>query len=108
VDDRIRKIKKRRKKSKPIDVTLIIVSLIGSAAGCLLLGLFIPILRFLLIVSGSINLIGGAALAIYFLYAYDEDLFSDIDVSPRSCAAGFLIFLGFGMLTLYVMIAFRE
>lgn len=107
MDDRIRKIKKRKKKKQPIDVTLIIVSLFGSTAGCLLLGLFIPFLRWLILAAGSADLIAGTVLVIHTLYAEDEDLFSDMYASPRSCAAGTLMLMGFLLLIFYVTLAMR-
>jgi len=107
MDKRIRRIKKRKRKQQPVDPTLIALSLFGSAVGCLLLGLLISWLRWLILVSAAVNIMAGIALVIYVLYAYDEDPIGDIDVNPRSCFCGLVLLIGFAQLIIYVSLAFR-
>ena len=107
MDKRIRRIKKRKKKQQPVDPTLIALSLMGSAVGCLVLGLLISWLRWLILVSAAINILAGIALIIYVLYAYDEDPLGDIDINPRSCFCVLVALLGFAQLIIYVSLSFR-
>ena len=107
VDDRIRKIKKRKKKQEPVDVGVIVLSVIGSTVGCVVLGLIFSWLRWLILLSAAICLFGGGALMIYLLYTSDDyELFSG-DQAPRTFGAGLIIFMGLGQLFFYVLFAFR-
>lgn len=107
MDDRIRRIKKPRKKQQPVDVGLIVISLVGSTISCLLLGLLVPFLRWLILLSGAMSLIGGIALVIYVLVKYDEEPAGGIQAAPRSFAASFIVLLGIAQLVLYMGLAFR-
>jgi hypothetical protein len=107
MDDRIRKIKKRKKKQEPIDVGVIVLSAIGSTVGCLILGLIFAWLRWLVLLSATICLFGGGALMVYLLYTSDDyELFGGAQ-APRTFGAGLMIFMGLGQLFFYVLYSFR-
>jgi hypothetical protein len=109
MDDRIRKIRKRKKNPQTIDVGMILLSLIGSTVGCMLVGLLVPWLRWLLLVSGALNVIGGIGLIIYVLCAFEEEeLLFDIESAPRTFSATFVMLLGVGEMILYVALAMRH
>jgi hypothetical protein len=106
VDDRIRRIKKRKKKQEPIDVGVIVLSAIGSTVGCVILGMIFSWLRWLILVSASMCLFGGAALMIYLLYSSDDhELFSG-DSAPRTVGAGLIFFMGLGQLFFYIFFSY--
>ena len=107
MDDRIRKIKKRKKKQEPIDVGVIVLSTIGSAVGCIVLGLIFSWLRWLILFSATVCLVGGGALMVYLLYTSDDyELFGGAQ-APRTFGAGLIIFMGLAQIFLYLFFAFR-
>jgi hypothetical protein len=107
VDDRIRKIKKRKKKQEPIDVGMIVLSTIGSTVGCVVLALIFSWLRWLILLSATICLVGGGALMVYLLYTSDDyELFGGAQ-APRTFGAGLIISMGLAQVFFYMIVAFH-
>jgi hypothetical protein len=107
-DPRLKKIRKRgrrRREPQPLDVGLIIVTLIGSGLVCVILGSVFRPLRWLILISGSMYMLLGAVLVCYTLYKLDDkDMFNPRG-SPYTAGAGMIGFFGFVQLILYVFLA---